>query len=265
MICDSKSRINKALGACREFCFGAKLATMDAMKKIRIRFDVITLFPESIEPYFASSILGAAQIKKLVEVRTHNLRRFGIGPHKKVDGHPYGGGAGMVLMLGPILRAVRAALGKGESSKRKIVILSAKGTSWNQKMAYDWAKKYKEFIFISGRYEGIDERVSKILKAEEISIGPYVLTDGDVASMAVISSIARLIPGVIKLKSLQEESHWNLLLKKEQSTIGGQGLEYPHYTRPEVFEYQGKKYRVPKVLLSGNHHDIDEWRKKHSQ
>ena len=126
-------------------------------------------------------------------------------------------------------------------------------------MVYDWVKKFNQLVLISGRYEGIDERVKTALKAEEISIGPYVLTDGEVASMAVISAVARLMPGVIKLESLKEESHWNLLTKSE---VAGKGLEYPHYTRPEALTYKGRKYRVPKVLLSGNHKKIEAWRKK---
>ncbi|MEK7636442.1 MAG: tRNA (guanosine(37)-N1)-methyltransferase TrmD [Patescibacteria group bacterium] len=235
------------------------------MKK-PVQFDIITLFPEAIESYCASSILGAAQIKKIISIRTHGLRLWGIGAHKKVDERVYGGGAGMVLMPEPIIRAISAITKKrAPSNKRKIIILSAKGKQWNQKLAYEWSKKYDEFIFVSGRYEGIDERVVKILGAEEISIGPYVLTDGDVASMAVISSVARLIPEVIKSKSLAEESHWNLFLKNKKNALTAtRGLEYPHYTRPEVFEYKGKKYRVPKVLLSGDHKKIDEWRAKHS-
>jgi len=191
--------------------------------------------------------------------------------------------------VGPLVKAVEAVLKQSKltrggaavdrkKEKVKIAILSAKGKQFNQKMAYDWAKKYDRIILVSGRYEGIDERVKTILHAAEVSIGPYVLTDGDAAVMVVVSSVARLIPGVIKLESLAEESHWNLLLKKEGgvssskfparnryaiSVAGGQvpgQLEYPHYTRPEVFEYKGKKYRVPKILLSGNHKKIEEWR-----
>ena len=141
-------------------------------------------------------------------------------------------------------------------------MLSAKGKQFNQKMAYEWARKSKQIIFISGRYEGIDERVKTILKAEEVSIGPYVLTDGDVAAMAMVSAVARLIPGVIRLESLQEESHWNLLLREEAG--GKKGLEYPHYTRPEILVWEGKKVRVPRVLLSGNHREITVWREGHA-
>ena len=132
-------------------------------------------------------------------------------------------------------------------------------------MAHDWSRKQKHLILISGRYEGIDERVKLALKAEEISMGPYVLTDGDVAAMVIVSSIVRLIPGSIKWESLEEESHWNLFLKKEARAVAkGKGVEYPHYTRPEVLEYRGKKYRVPHILLSGDHKKVEEWRKKHT-
>lgn len=241
-----------------------------------MRFDIITVFPHIFDSYFGESILKRAQASKKIEIVAHNLRDFTNDKHKTVDNTPYGGGAGMVLMVEPIVKAVEAALGrskkqevrskgKSKTSKTKIVILSAKGKQFNQKMAYDWAKKYDRIVLVSGRYEGIDERVKTILKAEEISIGPYVLTDGDVAAMVVVSSVARLIPGVIKLESLAEESHWNLLLKKEGGVTSYKllvtsQLEYPHYTRPEVFAYKGKKYRVPKVLLSGNHRKIGEWR-----
>ncbi|MBI2506989.1 MAG: hypothetical protein HYW09_00035 [Candidatus Niyogibacteria bacterium] len=163
----------------------------------------------------------------------------------------------MVMKAEPILKAYGKIKKKGA---RKVVLLSAKGRQFNQKIARDWTKKYKQLIFISARYEGIDERVKIALKAEEISIGPYVLTDGDVATMVLISAITRLLPGAIKWESLKEESHFNLLVKKEG--VGGKGLEYPHYTRPEILKYKGKKYPVPAVLLSGNHKKIQEWRRK---
>ncbi|OGZ45198.1 MAG: tRNA (guanosine(37)-N1)-methyltransferase TrmD [Candidatus Ryanbacteria bacterium RIFCSPHIGHO2_02_FULL_48_12] len=231
-----------------------------------MHFDIITVFPQIFDSYFGESILKRAIADKKIIVRAHNLRDFVHDKHKTVDAKPYGGGAGMVLKAEPILKAVDTLL----KNKRKylrtsdvhIIILSAKGKQFTQKMAYGWAKKYDRIVMISGRYEGIDERVKKILKAEEISIGPYVLTDGDVAAMTVVSAVARLVPGVIKLESLQEESHWNLLLKKEKIAPEESGLEYPHYTRPEILEYKGKKYKVPKVLLSGNHKEIVDWRNK---
>lgn len=224
-------------------------------------FHIITLFPEAIESYLRSSILGRAEKKGIVKFNLVNLRPFGLGLHKKVDEKPYGGGAGMVLMSEPILKAVDS-LHKKLKKKTKFIVFSAKGKQFNQKMAYDWSKNCDDIVLISGRYEGIDERVKGALKAEEISIGHYVLTDGDVAAMVVVSAVGRLVPGAIKLESLAEESHWNLLLKKEKDISEGDGLEYPHYTRPEVLIYKGKKYRVPAVLLSGHHEKIKEWRGK---
>ena len=179
----------------------------------------------------------------------------------------------MVLQAEPILRAVEKIK---SGPKTKIILLSAKGRQFNQKMAYDWSKKYKNFVFISGRYEGIDERVKTVLKAclpagraEEISIGPYITTDGDVASMVIISALTRLIPSVINWSSLEDESFLRKLIREEAGSKSKE-LEYPHYTRPEVLKWpppgrgkQGKNYSVPKVLLSGHHKKIEEWRKSH--
>lgn len=230
-----------------------------------MRFHIITIFPEIFDSYFNESIIGRAIKNKFVSLKFYNPRdyvKWNKSNYKPVDGKPYGGGAGMVLQAEPILKAFSAVEKKIKNKKKKIVIFSAKGKPFNQKIAYDWAQKYEEIIFITGRYEGIDERVKQALRAEEVSIGPYVLTDGDVAAMVVSSAVIRLLPGVIRLESLKEESHWNLLLKKEKdSQVGEDGLEYPHYTRPEVLKYKGKNYRVPKVLLSGNHAKIEEWRK----
>jgi tRNA (guanine37-N1)-methyltransferase len=236
-----------------------------------MNFHVITLFPDIFKSYLDASILARAQKNKKIKFSFYNPRSFvkptksqkkKEKPYARVDGKPYGGGAGMVLQAEPILKAFDK-VSKKITGKRKVVVFSAKGKIFNQKMAFDWAKKYKDIVFVTGRYEGIDERVVKALKAEEISIGPYVLTDGDVATMVVSSAVARLVDGVINLESLQEESYWNYLLKKEKDgKVSEDGLEYPHYTRPEVFEYKGKKYRVPKVLLTGHHKKIEEWRNK---
>ncbi len=227
-----------------------------------MRFDIITIFPKIFDSYFSESIIKRAIVKKKIQIKIWNLRDFTRDKHKKVDDKPYGGGAGMVLMAEPILRAVWL-LGHTMSKlgKVKVIVLSAKGEQFTQKMAYSWSKKYKNIILISGRYEGIDERVSKILRAEEISIGPYVTTDGDVAAMVVVSAVSRLIPGVIKLESLEEESFFSNLIKKGER----RGLEYPHYTRPEILKYKGRLHRVPKVLLSGNHKKIEDWRRKHKK
>lgn len=245
-----------------------KVQTKNRHRLPAIIFHIITIFPEVFDSYLKTSILGRAQKDKLIEINFVNLRHFATDKRKTVDDRPYGGGAGMVLMAEPILRAY-SAIQKSRKSKKKlktkIIVFSAKGKEFNQKMAYEWVRKYNEFIFIAGRYEGIDERVRLALKAEEISIGRYVLTDGDIAAMVVISAMTRLIPGVIKSESLKEESHWNLLNNQKEKEMSGRGLEYPHYTRPEVLVFKGKKYRTPKVLLSGDHQQIKVWRLKHSR
>jgi tRNA (guanine37-N1)-methyltransferase len=217
-----------------------------------MKFDIVTIFPNIFSSYFNESILKRAQATKKVHIKTHDIRAFATNKHNTVDDTPYGGGAGMILMAEPILKAVEKIMKpirRAQGKKSKVIILSAKGKLFTQKMAERFAKQYDQLILISGRYEGIDERVKVALKAEEISIGPYVLTDGDVAVMNVVSAVTRLIPGVIKNASLEEESR------------AGETLEYPHYTKPEVIVRNKKKYRVPKVLLSGNHKKIEAWRK----
>ncbi|MDO8590419.1 MAG: tRNA (guanosine(37)-N1)-methyltransferase TrmD [bacterium] len=229
-------------------------------------FHIFTIFPESFRSYFETSILKRAQEKKLLKIKIYNIRDFAEGKHKITDEKPFGGGAGMVLKAQPIIEAVlnvlkRITRSAGKQKKSKIIVFSAKGKQFNQKTAYDFSKKYTDIFLICGRYEGIDERVKLALNAQEISIGPYVLTDGEAPAMVVVSSISRLLPGAIRLESLQEESFFNTVLRKEKKGA----LEYPHYTRPEIFEFKGKKYRVPKVLLSGNHKKIAEWREKNSR
>lgn len=242
-----------------------------------MKFDIITIFPKIFDSYFNESILARAKRDGLIKINVHNLRDYADDKHKTVDNPPYGGGAGMVLMAEPILKAVgsildlKSKISNPKKNKAKIIVFSAKGKQFSQKIAYDWSKKLDQMIFVCGRYEGIDERVVKILKTdssikasasvEEISVGPYVLTDGEVPAMTVVSAVSRLVPGVIKLESLAEESHWDRLIKGEKGGKNG-GLEYPHYTRPEVLEYGGKKYRVPEILMSGNHKKIEEWRNK---
>lgn len=227
-----------------------------------MRFDIITIFPKIFDSYFNESIIKRAQEKGKVKIKAWDLRDFSRDKHKKVDDRPFGGGAGMVIQAEPVLRTVSTIKIKNKSTNRrtkiKIIVLSAKGKQFNQKMAYDWSRKYKNFIFVTGRYEGIDERVTKILKAEEISIGPYITTDGDVAVMVIISALTRLIPNVINWNSLEDESFLSKNIAKEAKT--GE-LEYPHYTRPEVLKWKGKEYKVPKILLSGNHKKIEEWRR----
>lgn len=223
-----------------------------------MNFHVVTIFPESLKSYIETSMLRKAVERKKVRINFYNPRDLTDDAHHTVDGTPYGGGAGMVLKAEPILKTVEKIKLKIKNKRSKIIILSAKGKQFTQKLARDWQKKYGHVVLIAGRYEGIDERVKTVLKAEEISVGPYVLTDGELPAGLIISAVSRLVPGVIKWESLEEESHW-------AETVSGEGklLEYPHYTRPEVITHKGKSYRVPKVLLSGNHAKIKEWRANH--
>ncbi|MDP3770150.1 MAG: tRNA (guanosine(37)-N1)-methyltransferase TrmD [Candidatus Sungbacteria bacterium] len=223
-----------------------------------IRFDVITIFPGMFSGYLDESIIKRAREKKLVDIRVHDLRNFARDKHKKVDDRPYGGGPGMVLKIEPIVRTIGSILKfkKFKNLKTKVVLFSAGGRQFDQKMAREWAKKYGRIVMIAGRYEGVDERIKKIIKditgikVEEICIGPYVLTGGELPAMIVVDAVARHIVGVLgKEESLEEKRL---------------GVGIPMYTRPDVFEYKQKKYRVPKELLSGNHAKIETWRRKHS-
>ena len=225
-----------------------------------MKFDIVTVFPEAFESYLSSSIIGRAIKKKLIKVNIHNLRRWTSDKRKTVDDRPFGGGPGMVLKVEPIAKAIRSLTkqqttnNKQRKAKIRIILLSAKGKLFSQKDARRLAR-YKQLILISGRYEGVDERVKKYLTDEELSIGQYVLTGGELPAMVVIDACARLIPGVLgKQESLQDESF------SEENY-----LEYPQYTRPETFGVKGKNRRVPKVLLSGDHRKIKEWREKNSK
>lgn len=226
----------------------------------RIKFDIITIFPKIFDSYFNESIIKRAKEKKLIEISAHNIRDYSVNRHNKVDDKPYGGGAGMIMSAEPILKCAEAVLKKAKKPV-KIILLSAKGKMFNQRMAYNLSKRYKNIILIAGRYEGIDERVKLALKAEEISIGPYVLTDGEVPAMAIVSAVTRLVPNVINWDSLLDESYFRKVIKKEAKGKGKE-LEYPHYTRPEVLEWKNKKYKVPTVLFSGDHKKIEVWRNK---
>jgi len=217
-----------------------------------MRFDIITIFPESLRGYLNSSILGRAQKDKKIEINLHNLRDFAEDKHKKTDDKPYGGGPGMVIKIEPIALAIGSILkSKVKSQKSKVIVFSPTGKQFTQKMAKDWAKKYDNLIMICGRYEGIDARVKKALNAEEISIGPYILTGGELPAAVVADAVARHIPNVLG----KEES-----LEEERGMSG-----FPVYTKPEVFELKGKKFKVPKVLLSGHHEKIKNWREKNSK
>ena len=215
----------------------------------KLRFDVITIFPEVVEPYVDASILGRAQKKKLIEIRAHNLRDWTSDKHKTVDDTPYGGGAGMVMKVEPFEKAVNAVKGLKvvkalKRKKTRVIVTSASGKTFTQEDARRLAK-YDQLIFLCGRYEGIDQRVIDHVADEALSIGNYVLTGGELPAMVMIDAIARMVPGVIEAESLEQESH---------STEGYR--EYPQYTKPE--DYKG--WKVPNVLLSGDHKKIKEWR-----
>ncbi len=215
------------------------------MKKT-YRFDVITVIPEALQSYTDASILGRAQKGKHIEIRALNPRDKATDKHKMVDDTPYGGGPGMVMKVEPIARTIKSIRKK---KRNRVILLSAKGKRFEQADARRLATDYDHLIFVCGRYEGVDERVLDYID-EEIRIGDYVLTGGELGAAVVIDAVARLLPGVLgDDASSHDESH---------STPGY--FEYPQYTKPQTFD--GKD--VPEVLLSGNHKKIAEWRKEQS-
>lgn len=221
-----------------------------------MKFHLITIFPNIFDSYLNESILKRAAEKKIVKFQVHNLRDWSSDKHKTVDDAPYGGGAGMLMKIEPLykaLNAVKKLNKKIKPAKRKIFLLSAAGKTWNQAMAKKYSK-LEEIIFICGRYEGVDARLNNFID-EEISVGDYVLTGGELPALTIIDSITRLLPGVLGNKeSIIEESH-------SESGV----TEYPQYTRPEVFKAGNKKYAVPKILLSGDHKKIKDWQKKNQK
>lgn len=217
-----------------------------------LKIDILTIFPDVFDSYFAASIISRAQKKHLLSIQAHDLRRWAAGKHRKVDDSPYGGGPGMVLKAEPIARALQSLRALPRSHRQKsaprIILTSARGKQFTAADAKRLAK-YKRLIFICGRYEGVDERVIEQFADEELSIGPYILTGGELPAMAMSDAVARHIPGVLgKSESLEE-------------TRGS----FPQYTRPETFAWKKEKLSVPKVLLSGDHQKIEAWRKKRSK
>lgn len=220
------------------------------MKQKPLRFHIVTIFPDMFVSYFAESIIARAVTNTLIEVKTYALREYTIDKHRRVDGKPYGGGPGMIMWVGPIINCVtkiQKAIEKRASSKILVVIFNAGGEKFTNTLAQKTAKGYTDIIFICGRYEGVDSRVKKILKAKEWSIGEYVLTGGELPAMVCVDAIARQIKGVL---------HDELSLEEKRMA------SHEIYARPEIYEHQGKKYRVPKVLLSGNHKEIEAYRSK---
>ena len=211
-----------------------------------IHFHIVTLFPESIEPYLKASIIGRAQESKKIKISFYNPKDFIDGTRtqdERVDRRPYGGGPGMVMRPEPMLKAVAKAVGKKKNVE--IVFFSTDGEQFDEPMAQSLTKK-KDIVFICGHYEGVDARVEKILKARKITVGPYVLTGGELPAATMIDAISRFVPEVLgKAESL------------ERSRVSSPEV----YTRPEVLTWKKKKYKVPEVLLSGHHAEIEKWKK----
>lgn len=225
-----------------------------------MHFHIISLFPELCQTYLEAGVLGRAQKTdkgkgakvrgKKIEVSYYNPRDYTADKHRKVDERPYGGGPGMVMMAEPVLKAWEKAVGRKTKSikegKVKTLIMSPRGTVFTNEIAKEYAKKYEHLVLISGRYEGIDDRVRQILNAEEVSVGEYVLTGGELPALTIIDATSRQIPGVLgTFESLEDE----------RPTSG------EVYTRPETLKYKNKAYNVPKVLVEGNHKEIERWRK----
>ncbi len=212
-----------------------------------MKLQVITLFPEMFTGVFESSMMWKAQKDSHAELSTIDLREFGIGPRRTVDDTPYGGGDGMLLKPEPLFAAVEKA--KLNDPTAKVLLMTPRGRRWKQSLAQDYAKLDHGYIFICGRYEGYDERIVSLVD-EQVSVGDYVLTGGELPAMTIIDSIVRLIPGVLGGEKSAEI----------ESFSDGETLEFPQYTRPE--EFRGMK--VPEILLSGNHGAIEAWRQANS-
>lgn len=208
-------------------------------------FHIISLFPNSFDSYLNESILKRAKQDKKIKVKFYNPRDFVKDKNKRVDQKPYGGGPGMVIQADPVIKAIQKA--KGRKRKVKIIFLCPGGKSLTNSYAQKTISTFNDVIIVCGRYEGIDARVKKIFKMDEVSVGDFVLTGGELGAMILIDVMSRQVPGVLgDINSLEE--------KRISS--------HEVYTRPEIFKYKGKNYKVPKVLLSGHHKDIEDWKKK---
>jgi len=217
-----------------------------------LRFDIITIFPNIFDSYLKESFIKKAQESHKISIKIHNLRDFTRDRHKTVDDRPFGGGLGMVIKIEPVYRAVQFLKSKIKNQKSKIILFTPRGKKFTQQTAYKLSK-LSQIIMICGRYEGVDERVAKKVADLEVSIGDFDLMGGELPAMLVTETVSRLIPGVLGKPELLKER-----ITKERGF-----MEYPQYTRPEVFSpKKGSKWRVPKVLISGNHKKIIQWRGK---
>lgn len=211
-----------------------------------MHFHIVTLFPESFDSYITSSILGRAVESGKIQVSFYNPRHYTTDRNRRVDRRPYGGGPGMVMQAEPVIKAVEQA--RGRKKNTHTVFLTPGGGQFTSSGARMWATTHRHLILVCGRYEGIDERARKALEAEEVSIGPYVLTGGELPAMVITDAVSRHVPGVLGDEQSREE---------ERAASGDV------YTRPESFTYKRKEYRVPDTLLSGDHKQIEEWRTRH--
>jgi len=211
-----------------------------------MKFHILTLFPEMFSGFLSSSIIGRAVESGLLEVELHNIRDYAVDRHRTVDDAPYGGGAGMVMKVEPLARAIDSV--KEIAPDARLLLTSPRGVRFNQQLAAQFAAG-GDVIIVCGRYEGIDERVAELYEAEEISLGDFVMTGGELAAMAIVDTVGRLLPGVLGSEDSAADDSFTAGL-----------LEYPQYTRPPEF----RGLQVPEVLLSGNHAAIAKWRRRQS-
>jgi tRNA (guanine37-N1)-methyltransferase len=220
-----------------------------------VKFDILTIFPHIFDSYLKESFINRAQQNGLIDIKIHDLRAFAKDKFKSVDDRPFGGGLGMVFKVEPIYKAIKKIKGRDNSKTTKVILFTPRGKKFTQQMAYKFSK-LKRLIFICGRYEGVDERVAKKIADMEISIGDYDLMGGELPAMIVVETMARLIPGLLgKPQFLQE-----------RVTKSGGFMEFPQYTRPEVFSpKKDENWKVPKLFLSGHHKKINDWRAEHGK
>jgi tRNA (guanine37-N1)-methyltransferase len=226
-----------------------------------VKFDILTIFPHIFDSYLKESFINRAQQNGLISIKVHDLRIFAKDKFKSVDDRPFGGGLGMVLKVEPIYKAIKSimkpasAKASARQAKTKIILFTPRGKKFTQSLASKLSK-LNRLIFICGRYEGVDERVAKKIADMEISIGDYDLMGGELPAMIVVETMARLIPGLLGKPQFL----------KERITKGGGFMEFPQYTRPEIFSPQkGENWKVPKLFLSGHHKKINDWRQEHGK
>lgn len=222
------------------------------MKKNKLQFDIITIYPKIFDSYFSTAIIKTALDKKIIKINIHNLRDFALDDYKSVDDKPYGGGAGMILRVDIVLNAIKK-ITKNKNQKTCIIVFTPKGKLLKQKDFVRY-QKYERIIMICGRFEGLDQRIVDYIANEEVSIGEYVLAGGEIPAMIITEGITRLLPKVLGNKESLKEESFSILKQKE----------YPQYTRPAKFKpYKSKKsWDVPEVLLSGHHKKIEDFRNK---